>query len=351
MGTKKPTQDLFIRLCERIGQAWPPGRWAHVGTLVAVSGGADSVALLRALATIHQQFHGRGPLHVAHFHHGLRGPAADADAQFVRQLATDLQLPAHVGYAAPDNSDNSDNSDEAPAAGPPRDEATMRDIRYRFLGQQAHRLGARYVVLGHTLDDNVETLLHQTMRGCGPAGWAGMPAHRELVPDVVLARPLLRIRRRDLVAALLQLGQPWREDATNQQLHWKRNWIRHQLLPLIESQYPQATERMAQTIEQQVDVMAVIDQQAAGWLDAAVVTDRHGVVVSREAMAGDAVVIHAMRKVWDQQTWPRGQMTETHWHAVLAAIKGERADRFDLPGGVAVSVVEGQAVFRRSAPP
>lgn len=337
MGTEKPSEDPFIRLCQQVGDAWPPARWAHVSTLVAVSGGADSVALLRVLADLHQQFQGRGGLHVAHFHHGLRGPAADADAEFVRQLAADSCLPFHLGHATAPASNK---------AAPASDEATMRDLRYRFLGQQAHRLGARYVVLGHTLDDNVETLLHQTMRGCGPAGWTGMPTHRDLVADVVLMRPLLRIRRQDLTAGLRQIQQAWREDATNQQLHWKRNWIRHQLLPLIESQYPQATERMAHTIEQQTEVMEVIDQQACRWIEACVTTASDTIVV-RHHSAANAVVIHAMRKLWDQQAWSRGQMTESHWRAVLAAIQADRADRFDLPGGVAVIVSEEETVFRR----
>lgn len=348
MGTEKPSEDPFIQLCQQVGDAWPPTRWAHVGTLVAVSGGADSVALLRVLAALHQQFQGRGPLQVAHFHHGLRGPAADGDAEFVRQLAADLCLPFHLGHATDPANHATDPSNHAGA--PASDEATMRDLRYHFLGQQSHRLGARYVVLGHTLDDNVETLLHQTMRGCGPAGWTGMPVHRDLVADVVLMRPLLRLRRHDLTAGLRQIQQPWREDATNQQLHWKRNWIRHQLLPLIESQYPQATERMAHTIEQQTEVMQVIDQQACCWIGACVTTTQDAIVVrqhSADQSAVAAVVIHAMRKLWDQQAWSRGQMTETHWRAVLAAIKSDRRDRFDLPGGVAVIVSDEETVFRK----
>ncbi|QEG39033.1 tRNA lysidine(34) synthetase TilS [Roseimaritima ulvae] len=334
MGTEKPSEDPFICLCQQVAHNWPPRRWADVSTVVAVSGGADSVALLRTLAALHQQAEGRGRLHVVHFHHRMRGPAADADAEFVRQLAADLQLEFQLGYAAEQVAD----------------EAAMRDMRYQFLGEQAHRLGARYVALGHTLDDNVETLLHQTMRGCGPAGWTGMPVHRELVADVVLMRPLLSLRRQGLTAALRQLQQPWREDATNQQLHWKRNWIRHQLLPLIESQYPQASERMARTIEQQAEVMEVIDEQARCWIEACVTT-ASGAIVVRHHAAANAVVIHALRKLWDQQAWPRGQMSESHWRAALAAIKANHADRFDLPGGVAVMVNKEETVFERSQAP
>ncbi|WP_153558259.1 tRNA lysidine(34) synthetase TilS [Roseimaritima sediminicola] len=322
MGNEKPFGDAFRGLCHRLEDAWPAASWVDVPCLVAVSGGADSVALLCAMAAVHAAHRGRGTLRVAHYHHGLRGAAADADADFVRRLAGRLQLPFVVGTASPS------------AAGVAvADEASLRELRYRFLGTEAHRCGARWVAVGHTREDNVETLLHQMLRGCGPQGLAGMPRSRELVADVMLIRPLLQLPRGDLRAALKARGQPWREDASNAQLHYKRNWLRHHLLPEIEQQYPGAGQRLAQTIQQQADVLQVLDAAADRWLEQCV-RFAPGRLTVRDQSAAEATIVRALQKAWDRQRWSRGGFSAEHWQRIARAISNPQAPPQTLPGNI-----------------
>ena len=165
-------------LLTRIAAAWPPRRWRDVGVVVGCSGGADSVGLLIALNQLRQseaegQPPPRGFLIAAHFNHGLRGDESDGDELFVRDLAAQFKIRSATEHTTETN----------------RDEASMRQERLRFLQQTADAAGARYIVLGHTADDNVETVLHQLMRGTGPAGLAGIGSPRSVGQDLVLVRP------------------------------------------------------------------------------------------------------------------------------------------------------------------
>ena len=159
---------------------WPTERWSDVGVLVGCSGGADSVALLRALDQLRRaDTEVSGFLTVAHYNHRLRGAESDNDEAFVRQLseAHELKFECECGD------------------GSIRDEATLRKQRLRFLLATAKRIGARYIAVGHTSDDSVETVVHHLLRGTGPSGLAGIAPTRELEGDFVLIRPLLLVRR------------------------------------------------------------------------------------------------------------------------------------------------------------
>jgi tRNA(Ile)-lysidine synthase len=134
--------------------------------VVAVSGGADSVALLRALVAA-----GMGPLHIAHFHHHLRGAEADEDAVFVRRLADELGCAFHLGEA------------DVTAAGGNL-EATARRLRYAWLAELGATIGAAWVATGHTADDQAETVLHRLLRGTGLRGLRGIASTAPLAPGL-----------------------------------------------------------------------------------------------------------------------------------------------------------------------
>ncbi len=159
-----------LPLEHKLAQAWPSDRWRDVGVLVAVSGGPDSVALLRALRRIAPA--GRGSLRVAHFNHRWRGAEADQDQRFVVTLCESLGLACEVGAADPARQ----------GMAPDGLEAAARDARYRFLVETAQRTGARYVVTGHTADDQAETILHHIVRGTGLLGLSGMRPARRSAP-------------------------------------------------------------------------------------------------------------------------------------------------------------------------
>jgi tRNA(Ile)-lysidine synthase len=187
--------------------------------VVAVSGGADSVFLLRALADLAPGLSLK--LAVAHLDHGLRAEASRADARFVSALAAGLGLPFRAAELPP-------GALEARGASP---EEAAREARHRFLEQVRVELGARRIALAHHADDQAETVLLNFLRGTGPAGLAGM---RPLSPDGRLCRPLLGISRAEILAGMRARGWEFREDATNAALDCPRNLVRHRILPFLE---------------------------------------------------------------------------------------------------------------------
>lgn len=195
-----------------------PGE-ALVGQRVAaaVSGGADSVALalwLHDFAT--RPAPAFGFVGLIHVNHALRGAESEADEAFCRHLARRLHLPIDV-VAAP----------IAVTGRSP--EAAARDARYVAFDEAAARLGATVVCTAHTADDQAETVLLRLLRGAGLRGLSGIRStNRQIV------RPLLECRRSDLRAALVELGETWREDASNLDVAIPRNRIRHELLPVLE---------------------------------------------------------------------------------------------------------------------
>jgi tRNA(Ile)-lysidine synthase len=209
---------------QSILEAWPTEVWCDVTVLAAVSGGSDSVAMLRALATIRRP--GDGRLIVAHFNHGLRGAESDQDERFVRRLSEQLGLVCDVGAAGSAGQRVCTSSEES-----------ARDARYTFLCEAAARHGARYVATGHTADDQAETVLHRLVRGTGIGGLAGIRRHRELMHGVSLVRPMLAVRRSDLLDYLADLGQDYRQDSSNLRLEFTRNRLRHDLIPRLEADY------------------------------------------------------------------------------------------------------------------
>lgn len=331
--------NAFDRLCRILRSAWPSERWRDVTVLMAVSGGADSLALLHAMDEIKRQAGGRGHLILAHYNHGVRGEIADQDQAFVCQTAQQLSLVCEVGCWQP-------TAGEPSLQTAPSDEATMRSRRYGFLANTAHRVGARYVATGHTLDDNVETMLHHLFRGTGPAGLAGMPGHRELASDVLLIRPLLSVDRQLLRDSLRAIGQPWREDDSNEDPRWKRNWIRNTLLPLIEQQYPAASQRIGSAVASQRKLMEMLDSLADQWIELHCQLDLddtgrasrvHVACGGMPQHEQSPVVIHAFRRLWDRLGWPRGAMREEHWQRLWQTLLADSGPAFVLPGKIRVS--------------
>jgi tRNA(Ile)-lysidine synthase len=182
--------------------------------LVAVSGGADSVALADLLHELIPVL--RLSLHVAHVHHGLR-PEAEADADSVGRLCERLAVPYHLERVAVRR--------EPPWEGL---EAEARRARYAALLARARAVGAHRVATGHTADDQAETVLMRLLQGAGPRGLAGIaPARGPLI------RPLLETRRLEIERHLRQRGLDWVEDPSNRDPRFLRNRIRHEILPFL----------------------------------------------------------------------------------------------------------------------
>lgn len=216
--------DLTLQVARliRVHRLIPDGATVVVG----VSGGVDSVVLLRALWKLAPARCWR--LEVAHFNHRLRGRAADLDEQWVRKLALQLGLPFHAASA-----------DVRAHARQHRLslEAAGRELRHRFLAGVARKTGAACVALAHNANDQTETFFLRLLRGTGGAGLAGMCVMAPSPADarITLVRPLLKTRRAEIEAFARDHCLEWREDASNQDEQPLRNWLRRRVLPLLET--------------------------------------------------------------------------------------------------------------------
>jgi tRNA(Ile)-lysidine synthase len=200
---------------------------------VAVSGGADSVALLRALVEAAPEI--GLVVSVAHVHHGIRGAEADADADFVAGLAAEHGLEFRRK-----------DVDAPMAARAKREtlEEAARNLRYAWFGELLTSGAVDAVATAHTLDDQAETVLHKLLRGAWTEGLSGI--HPVLAqPRGAILRPFLRVRRAEIEAWLSRIGQPWKEDATNADMSYTRNRLRHELLPVLAAFNPQIYGHLA----------------------------------------------------------------------------------------------------------
>jgi tRNA(Ile)-lysidine synthase len=215
---------------------------------VAVSGGADSVALLLAMVEANTASpQNKEPLgvvlSVAHVHHGLRGAEADGDEAFVRALCDRLGVPLRVFHV--------DTPARQLAAAEGLEEAA-RSLRYGALRSLIAEEQADSVATAHTLDDQAETVLMKLLRGAWTEGLGGIsPLVQESVNGTTwrLARPLLGVRRAEIEAYLKARGEAWREDSSNRDHARTRNRIRHELLPMLRTYNPAVDETLARTAE------------------------------------------------------------------------------------------------------
>lgn len=284
--------------------------------VVAVSGGADSVALLRALLGA-----GLGPLVVAHFHHGLRGAEADADAAFVRELASDLGCRFEPGDA------------DVRAAGGNL-ETTARRLRYGWLAGVAAASGAAWVATGHTADDQAETVLHRLVRGTGLRGLRGIAPAAPL-GEATVVRPLLAVGRADVLAFLAGLGQPFRTDSSNADPRFTRNRIRADVLPLLTTFNPDAVAALNRAAEQAAEAFGLLDRLAADLLTRAELPRAGDLVIldaARLLGAEPLLAREAFRRLWEREGWPTNLFRATHWHRLLAVAHGDPAAA-NFPGG------------------
>jgi tRNA(Ile)-lysidine synthase len=207
---------------------------------VAVSGGADSAALLRIMLELRAEL--GIVLSVVHFNHQLRGEEADADEQFVTQLAQRHKLDLFAGtgdVAAHARSHHLST------------EAAARQLRYQYFRQLFEENKLNRIATGHTLDDQAETVLLRVVRGAGTRGLAGIyPQLLVQGPQSSVVRPLLKTRRQLLESYLGEIGQDWREDSSNRDLRHARNRVRHGIVPRLERTLnPAVRETLGETAD------------------------------------------------------------------------------------------------------
>jgi tRNA(Ile)-lysidine synthase len=297
-----------------------PGREPGV---VAVSGGPDSVALLRLLLEPRQA--GLvGALTVAHLNHRLRGADSDTDEDFVQRLAREHSLPfrcqrINVAKLAEERGDNLEN--------------TARQVRYDWLTEIARGSGASWLATGHTADDQAETVLHRLLRGTGLQGLGGIPPRRELAPGITLIRPLLGCSRADVLAYLQAVQQEYRTDSSNVDLGFTRNRIRHELLPaLVRDFNPAVVSVLCRLAEQAREVQSLLEIHVGELLKDAEMPRAGNLLVFNRPVLAKAprhLLREMFRLVWNRENWPAGAMTFDDWDR-LAALACQD-DSIDLP--------------------
>jgi tRNA(Ile)-lysidine synthase len=287
-----------------------------VGTtwVVAVSGGSDSVGLLRVLAELAPEL--GLALSVAHLNHGTRGEAAEADAALVEAAAHRLGLPVDLGFWQPSRKSHF--------------EADARHARYAWLIERAQSRAASAIAVGHTLDDQAETILHRIVRGSGLRGLAGMPKERRLCiePPVLLVRPLLSVSRQAIRAYLAELGQVYRDDASNLDLSRTRARIRNDLLPRLADEY---NPRVASALVRLGHLAAQSECAWDDWLHALgqevichASADR--IELDRDRLRALPLFVRAelLRRAWRAVGWPERGMSQERWRRLASlARKGE----------------------------
>ncbi len=333
-GSRTPKGSLMsipARLLEVVQRCLAPLPDVQRGLVVAVSGGPDSVALLRlllALARPNQR------LTVAHLNHQLRGAESDADEEFVAEMCR--ALAGSSASSLPFRSQRIDVADVARRTGENL-EAVARQLRYRWLAEVARGEGLCWVATGHTAGDQAETVLHRLLRGTGLLGLRGIAPNRELEPGVHVVRPLLQIGRAPLLQCLEELGQPYRQDSSNQDRRYFRNRIRLELLPLLARDYNPGIEEVLARLAEQAEEVGQAEEQSARELLLAVERPRAGtmVVLDQERLAQESRhrVRDLFRLVWQREGWPMDAMGFEAWER-LADLALLETTAVDLPGFV-----------------
>lgn len=303
------------------------------GVVVAVSGGADSVALLRALDAA-RDVRAPIPLVIAHLNHQLRGHESDADETFVTELHAGL-----VAAGRPALTLCRARRDMAILSRAEKTnlEALARRERYGWLVEVANEHGMKWVATGHTTNDQAETVLHRLLRGTGLSGLRGIAPRRELAPGVSVVRPLLTATRADILAYLRQLSQTYRDDASNRDTAYTRNRIRHELLPHLDQHYnPAVVEVLARLAAQAEEAYCVEESAAAAMLAEAELPRAGDLLIfdgERLTSATRPRVREMFRFVWMREGWSTGGMDYAAWERLAAIVFGELTAA-DLPGGL-----------------
>lgn len=341
------TSPLHRRILSTIREylMFQPGE--RVG--VAVSGGADSVALFTILEELRNKL--GISLCVLHFNHQLRPAEADADEAFVKELA--------LRSGAPFHSARRDVAAEAKRHGWNLEDAGRR-LRYQFFAEVAREAGAAKIATAHTADDQAETILARIIRGSGIKGLGSIQPKMTFV-----VRPLLEVRRHELRNYLAKRGQTWREDASNQDLRQLRARLRHQFLPQLEKDFSPAI------IERLCSISDLARSEDAFW--SAFIRERFGKLVEKstsgfsirakdllspanifgdqvEGEGNPAVVVtqRLIRHIHSCLVEGEGQLSRNDVEQVIRlAAKAQSGRRLELPGGVRITREFDKLTFRR----
>lgn len=301
-----------------------------VSVVAALSGGPDSVALLDALLRAARKPGLR--VVAAHLDHALRKDSR-ADAQFCEELCDRLKVPLRSGRSRP--------APQALREGGLEEAARL--ARYSFLRRVAREENASAIMLGHTLDDQAETVLMRLVRGSGALGLSAMKAW-----DGELLRPLLETRRSAVMAHLSAHRLPYRRDPSNADVAFTRNRVRHELMPLLEEKFnPNIVEVLGRTARTLAEEHSALREVAAQLLDRAAVSAVEGAAFELSVLKaapegpGKTAIREALRRFGGLRSVSFVHI-ENLWGLVS---QGRGGATLPLPGGRRAAVSRGRLIL------
>ena len=305
--------------------------------LVGVSGGPDSLALVHALCQLRDTLGVR--LFSAHLDHGLRPGVSESDAEFVHDAMADLRVPL-----TPEKADVGLYGKERRLS----IEDAARQVRYKFLTRVSDRIGADAVAVGHTLDDQAETVLMHILRGSGLAGLRAMDVISKRSVDgapLTVFRPLLRVSKADTVAYCAENGLSPRFDESNLSEDMTRNRIRMSLIPQLESYNPAIASslvRLAESVSHDLDFIAgAVDRAAED-----VFTHSSAGAVLDRAVFGElhpSIQRHLLRRAVEIAAGASTDLEFTHIEEMMRLMAGPAGKQTHLPGQVTLEVEHDRA--------
>ena len=309
--------------------------------VVGVSGGPDSVCLLHILAGLRGELSIK--LHVAHLNHMLRGAESDSDAEYVAALAKRLGIPETIERHDVRAYQTLHHCSLEEAA---------REVRYGFLAQVAKSTEASCVALGHTADDQVETVLMHLIRGTGISGLGGMKpislwrSTREGV-EIKIVRPLLGITREETESYCAAHQLSPRRDTSNESPLYVRNRIRGELVPLLKSYNPNIRAALLRAARSAADDYAWLQQEASRVWAEVVREEPEGSVLDTKAFAPlhPALKRHLLRAVLERLAGNLVDIEAVHIESMVEAMTKPAGKSLDLPGGLVLSTEYGRAII------
>ncbi|MER3429314.1 MAG: tRNA lysidine(34) synthetase TilS [Pyrinomonas sp.] len=312
-------------------------------SVIAVSGGSDSVALLLALDELIKTVGLRIEPVVAHLDHALR-PTSAEERSAVAELASTLGYECETARIEVERLAGEKGGNLEQAA---------RRARYEFLAETARRYHARAVLVAHTMDDQAETFLLRLIRGSGAEGLSGMARVRQLGPEVLLVRPLLSWARKSATESYCRArGVAFFSDPSNRDERYARARVRHQLIPLLETFNPRVVETLARTADLLREDNEVLAAEATNLLARATASGDGAspLNVATLAAAPTALRRRALRLWIKRQRGDLRRIESVHIAAVDLLLEGERGGRVvELPGASIVERRRGLLFFRRKS--
>ena len=319
--------------------------------VVGVSGGADSVCLLHVLAKWRK---GLGiKLHIAHLNHQLRGVESEADAKYVSNLAGSLGIPITI-----DRQDVAAYRIERNCS----IEEAARELRYAFLGRVAREVGANRIAVGHTRDDQVETILMHILRGTGITGLCGLAPFSPMAYDsqemplrdspsslrasplslrakrsnLLVIRPLLDITREETTNYCQEHQLAPRIDSSNLSLSFFRNRLRLQLLPLLRQYNPSVDQALLRLADIAKEDSTLIEQQASGLWDEVARQENNAIYLDRKQIASLPIALqrHLLRAAVTRLAGDTRDIEASHIEAARSLLNKPASKRISLPHGL-----------------